>query len=201
MSILAQYKKKVDTAKSNYKLAVQNYKEEKQNLEECAETYQNTEEAREIVQEVAIGIQQQAHKQIAAVVTRCLQSIFDEPYTFHIHFEAKRGKTEARLVFEKDGHELDPLTASGGGVIDVAAFALRLSCLMLSRPALRRIMVLDEPFKNVSKANGYLDRIPTLLKSLAEDLKVQFIMVTHIEELKVGNVVELTGTGKVKVGE
>ena len=150
-----------------------------------------TKEAQEMAQQVAQAIQQKAHDQIADVVSRCLSTVFDEPYEFKILFERKRGRTEARLVFERDGLEIDPLTAAGGGVVDVASFALRLSCMALSRPAVRSVLSLDEPFKNVSKANGYLDRIPQLLEGLCEDTGIQIIMVTHIEELKVGNVVEV----------
>jgi DNA repair exonuclease SbcCD ATPase subunit len=86
--------------------------------------------------------------------------------------------------------EVDPMAAAGGGVVDVAAFALRLACLMLHRPAVRRTVVLDEPFKFVSAdRRGYVRQ---MLEDLAEELNVQFIMVTHIEELKTGHVIEIS---------
>ena len=81
------------------------------------------------------------------------------------------------------------MSASGGGVVDVAAFALRLSCLMLSKPPLRRLLVLDEPFKFVSAEHR--DRIQTLLRTLAEEMRIQILMVTHIEQLVTGDVLEL----------
>jgi ABC-type molybdenum transport system ATPase subunit/photorepair protein PhrA len=76
-----------------------------------------------------------------------------------------------------------------GGVVDVASFVLRLSCLMLSKPPLRRLIVLDEPFKFVSVE--YRDNVRAMLEKLAKDFKIQFIMVTHIEELITGKVVRL----------
>ena len=177
--------------RSAYTGLVKSYKVEGNALREARARLEAAEEARLLIQDVAQSIQEQAHLQIAAVVTRGLRAVFDEPYTFKILFEKKRGRTEASLVFERDGLELDPLTASGGGVIDVAAFTLRVACLALSRPAVRPVLILDEPFKNVSKANGYLDRIPAFLEGLAEDMGLQIIMVTHIDELKVGNIVEV----------
>ena len=81
------------------------------------------------------------------------------------------------------------MTASGGGVVDVAAFALRLSCIVLHKPVLRRIILLDEPFKFVSEQ--YRENIKTMLETLAKDFNVQFIMVTHIEELIIGNIIKL----------
>ena len=174
-----------------HKSAIQTEKNELKELEEAENNLTAHEEAQAIAQDVAQQIQQQAHAQIAKVVSICLEAVFDEPYYFQIHFERKRGRTEASLVFEKEGKEIDPLDASGGGVIDVAAFALRLACLLLSRPKLRPVMILDEPFKNVSKTRGYLDRIPDMLIGLAEEFGVQFVIVTHIDELKIGNVIEL----------
>jgi DNA repair exonuclease SbcCD ATPase subunit len=85
--------------------------------------------------------------------------------------------------------EVDPITASGGGIIDVASFALRLACLCLSKPPLRRVMVMDEPFKFVSEQ--YRARLVELLERLAKDMGVQFIMVTHIKELEIGKVIQL----------
>lgn len=148
-----------------------------------------TEAAQAILQDVAQAVQQEAHQQIAGVVSRCLAQVFDNPYEFDIIFDRKRGRTEARLVFRRGGLEVDPLTASGGGVVDVAAFALRLACLVLSRPQVRPLVVLDEPFKFVSAQ--YRDRVRSMLEQLADDMGVQFLMVTHIPELVCGHVVQV----------
>jgi len=188
---IEEYRSILDDKRNAYNASLITWKKEGVLLEQAIDTLNDVKEARELVQDVAQKIQQEAHHQIAAVVTKGLQTIFDDTYIFKILFEKKRGRTEATLIFEKDGLELDPLTASGGGVVDVAAFCLRVACLILSRPALSPVMVLDEPFKNVSKANDYLDKIPILLEQLCEDLDLYIIMVTHIEELKVGNVIEI----------
>lgn len=146
--------------------------------------------AQELIQDAAQATQERIHAEIATLVSRCLTVVFDEPYVFTILFERKRGKTEAKLLFERNGVQVDPMTASGGGIVDVAAFALRLSCLLLSQPSLQRVIVLDEPFKFVSPAESR-ERLGTLLLTLSAELKIQFIMVTHIEELKIGKVIEL----------
>lgn len=142
----------------------------------------------EIIQHVAQQIQQKAHAKIASVVSDCLKAVFDEPYRFKINFERKRGRTEARLTFERAGHELNPASGAGGGVIDVAAFALRLACLMLARPARRRLLVLDEPFKNVHSPI-YRERVRLMLETLSEKMGVQIVMSTGIEEFQIGKVV------------
>jgi DNA repair exonuclease SbcCD ATPase subunit len=115
--------------------------------------------------------------------------VFDEPYEFRILFAQARGRTEARLVFVRDGVEVHPTRAAGGGVVDVASFALRLACLVYHQPKLRPVMILDEPFKFVSEE--YRDRCRELIEMLAAEMGVQFIIVTHIKELETGKVVRL----------
>lgn len=184
-------RKKVTRKVADFDLIRRQVVEEKARLETAQQATIVLREAQELAQEVAQQVQQRAHKQIASVVSRCLESVFDEPYNFKIIFERKRGRTEAQLVFERDGTIVDPMTASGGGVVDVAAFALRLSCLMLSRPPLRRLLILDEPFKFVSST--YRGRIRHMMEELSKELKVQFVMVTHIKEFEMGKVLRLGG--------
>lgn len=191
IDLYKELQRKLNDKRTTYKIIKSNYEQEKENLEKAKGRLSSAETARELVQEVAQKLQQAVHNQIAGIVSLGLKTVFSEPYTFKINFEKKRGRTEAQLIFERDGLELDPISAAGGGVIDVAAFTLRVACLSLSKPALRPILILDEPFKNVSKTKGYLDQIPLLLEKLAEEMGLQIIMVTHIEELKVGKVIDL----------
>jgi len=189
---LEAVRKKTNKKLADLELARAQCRQEATASRKANEQIESIQEAQQLTQQVAQGIQQRAHDQIAGVVTRSLTAVFDEPYTFQIHFDRKRERTEARLVFEKDGLEVDPMTAAGGGVVDVAAFALRLSCLMLSKPPLRRILILDEPFKYVSERRGYRERVRQLLESLAEEMGIQILMVTHIEALQTGDIVELS---------
>lgn len=181
--------KRANSLEGEYKHLVRLVREEKLKLKEAKELLENTKEAQGLIQEVSQKVQEQAHSQIASIVSKCLTSVFSSPYEFRILFEKKRNKTEARLVFLRDGKEIDPTSASGGGVLDVASFALRLACLMMSKPKLRRVLILDEPFKHLSK--NYRPRVRTLLEELSEELKVQIVMVTHDEEFQIGDVVEI----------
>jgi len=195
--ILTEARAKTNKLLGQLAITTNTRKTEQQAIKETALHLEHIEEAQGIAQRVAQGVQQQAHDKIAGVVSKCLEAVFEEPYDFKIYFEQKRGKTEARLVFERDGLEVDPMTASGGGVVDVAAFALQLSCLILSKPPLRKLMILDEPFKFVSA--GYLENVRMLLEGLAKEFDMQFIMVTHLETLKTGKIVGLGSFGIPKV--
>lgn len=164
--------------------------DEEKNLKRTTLAVQHTQAAQEILQLVAQAVQQRVHEKISEVVSSCLATVFDDAaYQFRIQFERKRGKTEASLRFVRGELDVDPITAAGGGMIDVAAFALRVACLMLHRPRLSRVVVLDEPFKFVSAQ--YRDNVRLMLEGLAKDLSIQIIMVTHIEELETGKVIEL----------
>ena len=134
-------------------------------------------------------MQQRAHKRIAEIVSKCLETVFAQPYELRIAFERKRGKTEARLSFWRDDLEVDPLEGAGGGIVDVAAFALRLACLVLSKPSKRMVLILDEPFKGVDVVNR--KKVREMMNQLARQMHIQFIMVTQIADMGLGKVIEL----------
>lgn len=189
MSSTSNLREQLNAKLADYRAACQTLRTEQQALAEAEDTATDAEEAQKILQLVAQTVQQQAHDRIAGVVTRCLAAVFDDPYEFKVVFEQKRGRTEARLIFMSEGKEIDPMSAAGGGVVDIAAFALRLSCLMLSRPPVRKLLVMDEPMKFVSER--YRDRVRLLLEGLSEELGVQMIFVTHMSALRTGTVIEL----------
>jgi DNA repair exonuclease SbcCD ATPase subunit len=186
---LQKWQKRLSKLNDRYKLAQQSMRKERLALAKADDQVVYCEQAQKLVQEVSQHIQQQVHNRIASVVSRCLKAVFDEPYKFKIHFELKRGRTEAKLVFVRKGQEIVPMQGSGGGVLDVAGFALRIACLKLSRPQLRPIVFLDEPFKFVSEE--YRERVRQLIETLSEEMGIQFVMVTHIPELRTGKVVKV----------
>ena len=181
---------KIDALKQKYETLKTVLESQTEQLNTSLTDQATLEEARQVIQVAAKEVQSQVHSRISGIVTRCLRSVFeDDAYEFLISFEMIRGKTEARLTFVRDGIEVDPLTASGGGVVDVAAFALRLAALVLSRPQRRRLLVLDEPFRFVSKE--YRPRVASLLETLSTEMDIQFILVTHDPAFHLGKVIEL----------
>jgi DNA repair exonuclease SbcCD ATPase subunit len=188
---LTTIRKEVDNTLCDYRLTKKQVAEEKEALSKLSAYQDCAIDAQKIVQSIAQDIQQKAHNQIAGVVSRCLQTVFDDPYEFKILFEQKRGRTEAVLTFQRDGLVItDPRNGCGGGAVDVASFALQLACLILKKPAVRKVMFLDEPFKGVHSVR-YRNNVRKLLEGLSKDFNIQFIIVTQVPELKIGKVVEL----------
>lgn len=181
----------LDKARAEYDFARNSVRTEKASLKAARSDLAHTLAAQKITQEAAEAVQRTAHTRIAAVVSRCLQAVFgDDAYHFRIDFQQARGKTEARLELERDGLVLDdPLEQAGGGVMAVASFALQISCLLLSTPKRRRLLIIDEPFSALSEQ--YRPAVRALLQSLAADLGVQIIMVTHSKALMIGKVIQL----------
>ncbi len=188
---LSSYRKRLDRLLGQRHAASKVVREQEAALSVARQNLQDAQIAQKVIQEAAQFTQEHAHAQIARVVSRCLEAVFeDEPYEFKIKFEQKRGKTEATLCFLRDGLELeDPTDQASGAAIDVAAFGLRLACLMLARPRRRRFLCLDEPFKHIHKSKA--DAVRGMLMTLAQEMAVQIVLVTHQGGLRCGKVVEI----------
>lgn len=179
-------------ASSKYNAAKAALENSAATLDERRAEYEAVLKAKEIVQTISLDCQQKCQQRIGFVVTRCLETVFGVgSMKFALVFEQKRGQTEVRgVLLDSEGHELDPVDSCGGGVLDVAAFGLRLACMMLSRPRPARVLVLDEPFKWLSAS--YRPAVCQLLSELSKEMGVQIIMVTHLPELiDIGNRVEI----------
>lgn len=138
-------------------------------------------QALSIVQTVAQQTQQELEYHISEMTSLALQAVFPDPYKLSVEFNVARGKTEADLLFEKDGNKMHPLSASGGGAVDIASFGLRPSMWCLSQPRPRNVLGLDEPFKHLSV--DLQPRAAAMIKEISRRLDLQIIMVSHIQEL------------------
>jgi DNA repair exonuclease SbcCD ATPase subunit len=188
---IVNYRRKTDALLERLRSAKRQIREEKTRLHEAESEKNACLEAQQLLQSVAEKVQKIAHLRMSKIVTSCLQAVFgkEEAYQFKIEFVQQRGKTEAKLLFARDGHELTPMESSGGGVIDIAALALSLASLALTKPGKRLLRVTDEPFKNLSPEYQVL--VPPLLETLSREMGVQFIFSTNLPAIACGKVVKL----------
>jgi len=149
---------------------------------QCAKKLQHIEKAQAFLQKVAQETQEQLKIHVEDIVQLALDAIFPDKYLFEIRFNIAYDKTTAELVFisRQSGYTVDPMIASGGGVVDVCTFALRLACWTLSR-GIDKVIILDEPFRFLSR--NLQERAGTLLKELSLKLGIQIIMTTHLDAL------------------
>lgn len=191
---LKTVRKNVNRYLADYRLAERQEIEEKRFLRDAKHKVSTALKAQEVLQLVAQAVQKNAHDQIAEVVTRCLVAVFGKMYKFTIEFSRKRGKTEAEPLFwkkqRKIWHPLKPLDAAGGGCVEIAALALRMSDIVLSDPKCEPVLVLDEPFRCVN-GEEYRKRTAELIMTLSVEMGIQIIMATDNDWLKIGKVVNL----------
>ena len=139
------------------------------------------EDAREVIRNVAIETQQQLSFHIEDITSLALEAIFPDPYQLIAEFVQRRNKTECDLYFVRNGNRVDPLSASGGGAVDVAAFALRVASWSMSHPKSRNTIVLDEPMRFLSR--DHQEKASQMLKELSIRLGIQFLIITHNDML------------------
>ena len=160
-----------------------------------------------ILQTVAKETQEELEYRLSELVSLCLKSVFPDPYEFVVDFVIRRGKTECDLLFKRNNQLMKPVDASGIGVVDVAAFGLRVAAWSLSKPRTRSVLILDEPFKHL-KGKETNKKVIQMVKALSEQLRLQIIMVSDervpIEEIEKGadRIFEVTikkGVSKVEV--
>lgn len=139
------------------------------------------EEAQVFLQTVAQSTQEKLKFQIEDIVNIALETVFPDEYEFKIEFNVSRGKTDAELVFmdKRTGQTIDPMDASGGGVVDLTCFALRIASWSLEKTC-DNVLILDEPMKFVSR--DLIFNVCEIMQRLSKKLNLQIILVTHIPE-------------------
>lgn len=183
-TLIGSFRQKIERKKGERNQLLRDLKSLKKDIQILKSEIKISEKAKGVIQYVAQEVQSKIETKINTLVTMALQSVFDNPYKFRIEFVLKRGKTECDLFFERGGNRIDPLTEAGGGVVDVAAFALRIAMWVLSDKS-NNVMVFDEPFKNINdKTRETHRKVSQLVKSLSDKLKLQMIIITMLPELE-----------------
>ena len=149
----------------------------KQSTKEKKRDLRRHEQAREVVKTVGLATQQQLQYHISDITSLALEAVFADPYQLMAEFVQRRNKTECDLSFDREGNRVDPLTASGGGAVDVASFALRVASWSMERPKSRNVIILDEPLRFLSA--DHQEKASTMIKEISQKLGIQFIIITH----------------------
>lgn len=146
-------------------------------IETSMYSMQCLEEARSIIRLIGLQIQQELQYHISDITSLALEGIFKEPYKLLLDFVERRNKTECDIFFERDGEKFKPLDSSGGGAVDVAAFALRVASWSMQKPRPRNLIILDEPMRFLSAE--YQENASLMIKEISSKLGIQFIIITH----------------------
>jgi DNA repair exonuclease SbcCD ATPase subunit len=178
---LQDIRTRIEQRRGQEQLLKQQLKEKQRALRNLNYELGHIEKARAVVQEAAQLTQQQLEYHISEIVSLALSSVFPDPYELKLEFVVRRGRTEADIWFTKDGEKIKPLDAAGGGAVDVAAFARRAALWSLRRPRTRNVLLLDEPFRFLSR--DLQEKASYMLKEISDKLSLQIIMVSHSPDL------------------
>lgn len=132
--------------------------------------------------------QEAAQRQIEALVTRGLQTILGNEYSFHVvqttKDRDKRPEVEFIVRTTSSNKVLDtPVTARGGGVVATVSVLLRVIILLLSKKDRDIPLILDESFAHLSAR--YIEPIAQFLSELTKLTGIQIILVTHSREFAI----------------
>lgn len=158
-------------------------KEIKEEIELLKDDIGTYERANAVLNSIGEEKQLSAQKTIEEIVTRGLQTIFDDTLSFHIVQKVVGRRAEVEFVVRTtlaSGYVVDTpvMDARGGGLATTIGFLLRLVILLLrGGPKEENMLVLDETFSMVSAE--YLDSLGEFLREIVTKTGVQIVFVTH----------------------
>lgn len=122
-------------------------------------------------------------RKIEAVITNIIRVLFcQDNFKFAIQRKTIRNQQEVELLKSenRDGFEyFTPLANNAGGINDIVDIIIRVLVIQ-TFPENRRLLILDEPLKNLSKE--LRPRFFDFFRKLCDEFKIQYILVTHEDE-------------------
>ena len=140
------------------------------------------EEALNVMNIVGVLVQQEFEKVVEELVTQALRFVFGDGYSFEVESKIARNQPEIHLYINIDGERYSPRDEeTSGGETDVASFALRVILWAIQYDKTESTLFFDEPFRNLSR--NHTNQVNEMIKYLSDMLEIQFIIITHIDEI------------------
>ncbi len=124
--------------------------------------------------------QRKFQKSTETIVSEGLSHVFGEKLELKIVASTKSDMSAVEFIMIKGGEEEDVMGGQGGGYIGIIAFLLRVLLILASRPLLRLLLVMDEPFAHVSPE--FRQPLAEMASALIDRLGFQVILVTQERE-------------------
>lgn len=178
-------RRQLDALQGEARATLMRGKELQTEIATLSETIEDLDRVTILLNSLGEDRQLKAQQTIEDLVTRGLQTIFDETLSFHI-VQSVRGKTAnveflVRTTLGGDVIETPVMEARGGGLAATIGFLLRLVVMLLAKGTKsENILILDETFAHVSAE--YLGPLGEFLRQIVDKTGVQMVMVTHQPE-------------------
>jgi DNA repair exonuclease SbcCD ATPase subunit len=136
------------------------------------------EQASDFLTQLTSKLQKELKEVIEEVTNDCLLSVYGNKYKFKIELGTLRGLPSARVKLMKGKKELSLSDEDvGGGVVNVVAFAVRLSMWLITANE-DEVMLLDEPFKDLHTSTENNRRLVVFISRFCRRFKKQIILVS-----------------------
>lgn len=187
---------RVESARNEMKGRITLLREQKGEVDQQLETYATQYGAMgrvvKALQKYSKAKEQVLREKLDNIVTRGLQLIFGPGYKSRLVFGISRGQAtiKSKIVTEINGKEFeaDIADAHGGGLVNIVSVIYQILVLSLVKPRQRRILFLDEPFRNVSEE--YLEATAEFVRQLNRKLGIQIVLISHRKQMvDIGDVV------------
>lgn len=142
-----------------------------------AEALSMREQALEVCKEVEEVWHKTFNEDLSSVVSQGLTLVFETPMRLEIESNFQRDASAVTFYLHEGKLKTQIIGEKGGGHVNVVSFLLRTLLLLNTRPALRKVLVLDEAFAEVSAE--FVPNVAALLRKLCDETGVQIILVTH----------------------
>lgn len=177
--------KRFDRAEGERSVHLESSKSMRAELAKTKEEFDLETKVSEVLQASADLVREDLKRKIEDLVTKGIRAVFgrhDMSFEFEI---SSANSLDAKPVlvtgFGDKVYKTSIVGNHAGGVADVVAFILRVVVLAMARPRMHPVVVLDESFRHVSP--NRLRAVAGLVKELSDSAGVQFVIVTHKEEL------------------
>jgi hypothetical protein len=125
----------------------------------------------------------QACEKLQELCTFALQYSLSPDYEMKIVLAGKsKPVVDVFVVRKSSGLETSPMDDNGGGIIDIISVGLRIVALHIHDPFIDGPIILDEPYKMLSKE--YIPLIAEFLKRISQDFGRQIIICSHNDYLR-----------------
>jgi hypothetical protein len=183
--IIQDYRKKVDDLKSKRDLLFQQKKSKEEQVATKKDYVENLIKAKYTLSQVQLLTQKKFTGYVEQLVTHVIQQIYERDIKFIVNFEMRRGKFECDLLVAEGNNEpYQPENETGGGLLDIISLALRIVMWSLKLPRSRKLLLLDEPFRNLLGDDDQVARRAlVVLNELSKKLEMQMIMNTHFTSI------------------
>lgn len=170
------YRNIIDSRLEEYRVKKEQLESRKQEIKVIENKLASLKRVASIFKKSAVSSQSYLSEYLTALVTDSIKVVFpDRNLVFKVDFSTNRD-TQCNISLEEDGKKLSLFDSEGYGVLDIISIVLRAAYIILDKS--EKIMILDEPFRNLSVDRH--EAASQMLCDLSHRLRMQIIINTHL---------------------